>query len=193
MKESPGPHGFYDGPLKVLAAGHLGLIRAIFFLFLVSLPGAFLCGAIAQGSRACEITVKRHYPPESTGGYTVRPARVEVFTAGFHNYDQWPADEFVEARVFGFATGLGVCQSIYRGLNISVFGFALMGAGLLLYRFYRLAKLLYPQLAFYFTLLVLVPFLNLIVILLLLWNALRQMRRLGLRVGIFGIDPARFG
>jgi hypothetical protein len=40
---------------------------------------------------------------------------------------------------------------------------------------------------------VLVPFLNLIAILLLLRSALRQMRDRGLRVGMFGIDPARFG
>jgi hypothetical protein len=72
-------------------------------------------------------------------------------------------------------------------------GVPLLGVGLLIYRFYRLAKLLYPQLALYFTMMVLVPFLNLIAILLLLRSALRQMRDRGLRVGMFGIDPARFG
>jgi hypothetical protein len=70
--------------------------------------------------------------------------------------------------------------------------FALYGIFNLLYRFYSLIKLLYPHLAFYFTLLVFVPYLNVLVILLLLWGALRQMRRRGLRVGVFGIDPARF-
>jgi hypothetical protein len=72
-------------------------------------------------------------------------------------------------------------------------GFPVVGAGLLIYRFYRLARLLYPQLALYFTMMVLVPFLNLVAILLLLRSALRQMRDRGLRVGMFGIDPARFG
>ena len=61
----------------------------------------------------------------------------------------------------------------------------------LLFRFYRLAALLYPHVALYFMLLVLVPFLNVLVILLLWWAALRQMRARGLSVGIFGIDPAR--
>jgi hypothetical protein len=45
---------------------------------------------------------------------------------------------------------------------------------------------------FYFTALVLVPFLNVVVIFLLLRSALYQMRQMGLRVGVFGIDPARF-
>ena len=40
MNEPSGPYGFYDGPVKELAARHLGLIMAIFFLLLVSLPGA---------------------------------------------------------------------------------------------------------------------------------------------------------
>jgi hypothetical protein len=61
----------------------------------------------------------------------------------------------------------------------------------LLIRFYRLAALLYPHVALYFMLLVLVPFLNVLVILLLWWAALRQMRARGLSVGIFGIDPAK--
>ena len=65
------------------------------------------------------------------------------------------------------------------------------GAGNLLFRFYRLSALLYPHVALYFTLLVLVPFVNLLVILLLWLAALRQMRGRGLRVGFFGIDPAR--
>jgi hypothetical protein len=61
----------------------------------------------------------------------------------------------------------------------------------LLFRFYRLAALLYPHVCLYFTLLLFVPFLNLLVILLLWWAGLRQMRGRGLRVGFFGIDPAR--
>ena len=61
----------------------------------------------------------------------------------------------------------------------------------LLYRFYRLTALLYPHVCLYFTLLLFVPFLNLLVILLLWWAGVRQMRGRGLRVGFFGIDPAR--
>jgi hypothetical protein len=54
-----------------------------------------------------------------------------------------------------------------------------------------LAALLYPHVCLYLTLLLFVPFLNLLVILLLWWAGLRQMRGRGLRVGFFGIDPAR--
>ena len=65
------------------------------------------------------------------------------------------------------------------------------GVGNLLFRFYRLSALLYPHVALYFMLLVLVPFLNLLIILLLCLAGLRQMRARGLSVGFFGIDPAR--
>ncbi len=65
------------------------------------------------------------------------------------------------------------------------------GFGNLLFRFYRLAALLYPHVALYFMLLVLVPFLNILVILLLWRSGLKQMRAHGLRVGFFGIDPAK--
>lgn len=81
----------------------------------------------------------------------------------------------------------------------SMFGFVIFaslfiyGVGNLFYRFFRLTKLLYPHLAFYSIILGLLPLMNVIVILLLLWSALRQMRQRGLRVGMFGIDPARFG
>ena len=88
---------------------------------------------------------------------------------------------------------LGLCQAVSLAALLLAIGFPVVGAGLLIYRFYRLARLLYPQLALYFTMMVLVPFLNLVVILLLLRSALRQMRDRGLRVGMFGIDPARFG
>jgi uncharacterized oligopeptide transporter (OPT) family protein len=67
----------------------------------------------------------------------------------------------------------------------------LYGFGNLLFRFYRLAALLYPHVALYFMLLVLVPFLNIMVILLLCRSGLKQMRARGLHVGFFGIDPAR--
>jgi hypothetical protein len=68
---------------------------------------------------------------------------------------------------------------------------AVHGVVSLLRRFYGLASLLYPHVAWYFTVLVLVPGLNLLVILLLWWAGLRQMRARGLSVGFFGIDPAR--
>jgi hypothetical protein len=37
----------------------------------------------------------------------------------------------------------------------------------------------------------LVPFLNVIVLLLLWWFGVRRMRDRGLRAGFFGVDPAR--
>jgi hypothetical protein len=108
-------------------------------------------------------------------------------------YNYSSSEKFVEAKVAGFPVSLGVCQAVSQSALLLAWGVPLLGVGLLVYRFYRLAKLLYPQLALYFTMMVLVPFLNLIAILLLLRSALRQMRDRGLRVGMFGIDPARFG
>ena len=138
MNELEAPHGYYDGPLKELAARHLGLIKALLFALLIALPGSFFF-----------VYLHAHIPEDYS--YLIRFA-----CAAF-------------AVVF-----------------------ALFGIFNLVHRFYSLIKLLYPHLAFYFTLLVFVPYLNVLVILLLLWGALRQMRRRGLRVGIFGIDPARF-
>ena len=187
MNEPAGPHGFYDGPVKELAARHLGLIKAILFLLLVSLPGTFFSWVSADNFW---VTYKRHYPAEI---FLSRPARVEVETRRFSDYNQMPTDEFFEAKVFGSPVSLVVCQAIFRGFVILACGFAMMGVGLLLYRFHRLAKLLYPHLAFYFSTMALVPFLNLLAIFFLLRSALQQMRQMGLRVGMFGIDPARFG
>ena len=193
MNEPAGPHGFYDGPVKELAARHLGLIKAIFFLLLVSLPGVFLCVLAGESGY---LRVKRKYAavPSSYLSYA-RAEEVRDEAISPSSYDS-SRDEIIGSYFLGFPVGPWYLRS-HRELQIAcgvlAFVFALLGGGMLLFRFYRLSKLLYPQLAFYFTLLVLVPFLNLIVIFLLLWSALRQMRARGLRVGIFGIDPARFG
>ena len=124
-------HGADDGPLKELAARHLGLVKAVLFVFQITLQ--------ALGGMA--ISAQKH----SMVAYVI------------------------------FAV-----LSIY-------------GVGNLFYRFFRLTKLLYPHLAFYSIILGLLPLMNVIVILLLLWSALRRMRQRGLSVGIFGIDPVRFG
>ena len=191
MNESPGPHGFYDGPMKMLAGCHLGLIRAIFFLLLASPPLSLI--SFFVGYDQCRISVTRQYPAikESYYPYAEKPARAGV--EWIRAYDYSSSEKFVEARVAVFPVSLGVCQSVSLAALLLAIGFPVVGAGLLIYRFYRLAKLLYPQLALYFTMMVLVPFLNLVVILLLLRSALRQMRDRGLRVGMFGIDPACFG
>jgi hypothetical protein len=191
MNEPLGPHAFYDGPVKVLAGCHLALIRAIFFLLLVSPPLSFLSGFIYF--EQCDVKVMRQYPAEksSTYPYTEQPARTEAEWIRASRY--YSSDNIIEARVAGISVSLGLLQAVSMAALILMFGFPLLGAGLLIYRFYRLARLLYPQLALYFTMLVLVPFLNLVAILLLLRSALRQMRDRGLRVGMFGIDPARFG
>ena len=191
MNESPAPHGFYDGPIKMLAGCHLGLIRAIFFLLLASPPVSLT--SFFVGYDQCRISVPRQYPATKSEfyPYAEQPARAGVEWIRAYNYSS--SEKFVEASVAGFSVSLGVCQTVSLAALLLAWGFPLVGAGLLIYRFYRLARLLYPQLALYFTMLVLVPFLNLIVILLLLRSALRQMRDRGLRVGMFGIDPARFG
>jgi len=190
MNESPAPHGFYDGPMKMLAASHLGLIRAIFFLLLaVPLVSSIFFVCFDQ----CRLSVIRQYPAstESYYPYAKKPAYEAV--AWIDGYDYDPSDKFLEASVAGYPASLGVCRAVSLTALLLAWVGPLLGVGLLIYRFYRLAKLLYPQLALYFTMMVLVPFLNLIVILLLLRSALRQMRDRGLRVGMFGIDPARFG
>ena len=190
MNESPAPHGFYDGPIKMLAASHLGLIRAIFFLLLAALPVSWFSGFVYIDQ--CRIAVMRQYPATSSiYPYASTPAREAVEWTRAHYYSS--SEKFVEAKVAGFPASLGVCQAVSQSALLLAWGVPLLGVGLLIYRFYRLAKLLYPQLALYFTMMVLVPFLNLIAILLLLRSALRQMRDRGLRVGMFGIDPARFG
>jgi hypothetical protein len=84
--------------------------------------------------------------------------------------------DFPLLRPWGF--GLAFLLSAYAVLN-------------LLFRFYRLAALLYPHVCLYFTLMLLVPFLNILVILLIWWIGVRQMGTRGLRVGLFGIDPAK--
>ena len=191
MNESPGPHGFYDGPIKILAGCHLGLIRAIFFLLLASPPLSLI--SFFVGYDQCRISVTRQYPAtkESYYPYAEQPARAGVEWIRAQNFSS--SEKFVEARVTVFPVSLGVCQAVSLAALLLAWGFPLAGIGLLIYRFYRLARLLYPQLALYFTMMVLVPFLNLVAILLLLRSALRQMRDRGLRVGMFGIDPARFG
>jgi hypothetical protein len=188
MNESPAPHGFYDGPIKILAGCHLALIRAIFFLLLVSTPVCLISSNLyAYG---CRIWVKRHYPARESF-YSSEPAR--DVSEQIRAYEYSGSEKFEEARVAGFSASLGVCQSVSQTALLLAVGFPLAGFCLLIYRFYRLSRLLYPQLALYFTMMVLVPFLNLVAILLLLRSALRQMRDRGLRVGMFGIDPARFG
>jgi hypothetical protein len=190
MNESPAPHGFYDGPMKMLAASHLGLIRAIFFFLLAVPPVTFV--TVFVHLEECRISVTRHYPARASTYYSSgEPARDIVQWIGA--YQLSPTDKFIEAKVAGFPVSLGACQAVSLASLLLACGFPLLGLGLLIYRFYRLAKLLYPQLALYFTMMVLVPFLNLIAILLLLRSALRRMRERGLRVGMFGIDPARFG
>lgn len=191
MNEPAGPHGFYDGPVKELAARHLGLMRAIFFLLLVSLPGVLFFG-LARNSGS--LYVNRKYP-DGDAYSSVKPGGVKLESIGLWAYDS-SRDEIVSIRFLGFKVGpwyLRSHEDISTSCEYLAFAFGFLGAALLLFRFYRLTKLLYPQLAFYFTLVVLVPFVNLVVILLLLRSALRQMRQRGLRVGVFGIDPARFG
>ena len=190
MNESPAPHGFYDGPIKILAGCHLGLIRAIFFLLLaVPLVSSIFFVCFNQ----CRISVILQYPAstESYYPFAKKPAYEAAVLIDGYSYN--PTNKFVEATVAGYPASLGVCRAVSLTALFLAWGFPLLGVGLLIYRFYRLAKLLYPQLALYFTMMVLVPFLNLVAILFLLRSALRQMRDRGLRVGIFGIDPARFG
>ena len=191
MNESPAPHGFYDGPIKMLVGCHLGLIRAICFLLLaappVSLTSFFVC------FDQCRVSVIRQYPASTESYYPYAPKPAYEAKVLISAYSYGSSDKFVEARVAGFPASLGVCQAVSLVALLLAWGVPLLGVGLLIYRFFRMAKLLYPQLALYFTMMVFIPFLNLIVILLLLRSALRQMRDRGLRVGMFGIDPARFG
>ena len=143
MKEPSTPQVYYDGSLKELATRHVGLVKAVLFTLIISIPVAGISSLVVHGY----LNPYNGPSPELDLAHTVL---------------------IIVAATFSIH---GVCN--------------------LLYRFYRLSALLYPHVALYFTLLVLVPWLNLLVIL-LLWRAgLRQMRGRGLRVGFFGIDPAR--
>ncbi len=178
--ELEAPHGYYDGPLKELAARHLGLIKAVFLLLLVYLPVGFI-GGTGVLSRASWTIVETYDYPKRTE---------EKRDWSYHHP---PKDaKSVSYSYAGFSVGKEEYEFIYDNAPRLFLAILLCGFGFLTYRFYRLAKLLYPHLASCFTLLVFFPFLNVLAILLLLRTALRQMRRRGLRVGVFGIDPARF-
>jgi len=163
MKEPSTPQVYYDGSLKELATRHVGLVKAVLFVLII-VPS--VCAAAYFVHK--EAFYKQRYI-ESTGSY---PTRIEAHWQTVHEVTTF------SAWMEGAALVLGWVVLAY-------------GAGNLLFRFYRLSALLYPHVALYFTLLLFVPFLNLLVILLLWWAGLRQMRGRGLRVGFFGIDPAR--
>jgi len=198
MNEPLAPHGFYDGPVKELAARHLALIKAVFILLLVSVPG---CLFIASLDRDRGYKVERQKSPYSSTRVVVLD-NVKVYVYSWSSFlNSWSSgveydketDKIIAYNYGGFrGLSMGWLETLPMVYCLLACGFALHGFGLLFYRFFRLAKLLYPHMAFYFTALVLVPFLNVVVIFLLLRSALQQMRQMGLRVGIFGIDPARF-
>ena len=99
-------------------------------------------------------------------------------SSGYGHYI-YSYEDTVYANFFRVSSGILATVLVLHGV-ISLF-----------LRFYRLAHLLYPHVAWYFTVLLLAPGLNLLVILLLWWAGLKQMRARGLSVGFFGIDPAR--
>jgi len=175
MSEPEAPHGYYDGPVKELALRHLGLIKAVFLLMLVYLPVGFIGAEVA------------HY----------KLPRAEWTSNSYNSYRNWGRSPPEDARSVTYSyAGYPLGKAEYEFLSQHVpnlfMTFLLFGFGLMIYRFHRLAKLLYPHLASYFTVMCLVPGLNLVVVLLLLRSALYQMRSRGMRVGAFGIDPARF-
>ena len=153
MKEPSTPQVYYDGSLKELATRHVGLVKAVLFTLIITIP---VSAALIQFYNVAYFVYQK-----AEYGYAYVYVKTEY-------------SDLIRVTVATLAAGFmihGVCN--------------------LLYRFYRLSALLYPHVAVYFTLLLFVPFLNLLVILLLWWAGLRQMRGRGLRVGFFGIDPAR--
>lgn len=180
MNEPLVPHGFYDGPVKELAARHLALIKAVFILLLITLPVIFV-GSLCNNDA---------YVRYETKSYTSFPGVVTSSTVWGPIAPE--GAKIIDYQYAGYTMGRESFEMLKVAVPLLVLAVALHGVGLLLFRFFRLAKLLYPHLTFYFTAMVLVPFLNVVVIILLLRSALHQMRQMGLRVGIFGIDPARF-
>lgn len=205
MNEPLAPHGFYDGPVKELATRHLALIKAVFILLLVSVPGCLFIASLdrlrgykvervkqtSYGSRVVDLDNVEEYVYSWSSG--VHSWSRDVYSWSFGvKYDE-NTDKIIAYNYGGFrGLSKGWFETLPMVYCLLACGFALHGFGLLFYRFFRLAKLLYPHMVFYFTALVLVPFLNVVVIFLLLRSALQQMRQMGLRVGVFGIDPARF-
>ena len=188
MNEPLVPHGFYDGPVKELAARHLALIKAVFILLLITLPGSVFVAAVVDNHRSPTYQVERR-----DGSRVVIINEVYNFSNSYRTQYDKDTDTIIAYNYAGFR---GISKGWVEFLEVALpFLFCCIlihGLGLLFYRFFRLAQLLYPHMVFYFTALVLVPFLNVVVIFLLLRSALYQMRQMGLRVGVFGIDPARF-
>jgi hypothetical protein len=158
MKEPIAPQATYDGSLKELAKAHLGLVKAVLFVLIITIPLSIACHWLVE--------------------YAFRNAHYHGSASGF-GYYSYSYDDTLYSKALRVLGG------------ILMFAVVLKGSVTLLLRFHRLAQLLLPHVAWYFTVLVLVPGLNLLVILLLWWSALAQMRMRGVRVGLFGIEPAR--
>jgi hypothetical protein len=197
MKEPVAPQPFFDGSLKELATRHLGLVRAVFFALLVALPLSIFalnfsesyCRRLIRDNKdymeykaAWVAWQKVHSDPHKPFYDYIPPDPglpdlddlPGVFETPLYLYVPTENSDLIIALARGSAVFLLLCATVN-----------------LLYRFNGLAVLLFPHVGVYFTLMLFVPFLNILVILLLCRAGLKQMRARGLRVGFFGIDPAR--
>lgn len=197
MKESfPTPRVTYDGSLKDLATRHVGLVKAVLFGLLVAIPLSISALYFSENYSKRYIKDDKEYKEYKEAWVGWQKAHHDP-DKPFYNYTP-PPSPLLDFDVPGvFVTPLyeyvptensDLIIAVARGSGVLLLLFGVLN---LLYRFYRLAASLYSHVCLYFTLLLFVPFLNLLIILLLWWAGLKQMRARGLSVGFFGIDPAR--
>ena len=197
MKEPSAPQVTYDGSLKELAARHVGLVKAVLFALLIAIPLSISALYFSENYFMRYISDSKEYIEYREAWVEWQKAHPDP-NKPFYKYTKpHPLLDFETIGETVFETPLHVYVptaksdliiAVARGSGVLLL---LLGLLNLLYRFYRLAASLYSHVCLYFTLLLLVPFLNLLVILLLWWAGLKQMRARGLSVSFFGIDPAR--
>jgi hypothetical protein len=197
MKEPSAPQVTYDGSLKELAARHVGLVKAVLFALLIATPLSISALYFSENYSKRHIKNNKDYKEYKEAWVGWQKAHHDP-DKPFYNYtpppsplldfDDLPGEFVTPLHEYVPTANSDLIIAVARGSGVLLL---LLGVLNLLYRFYRLAASLYSHVCLYFTLLLFVPFLNLLVILLLWWAGLRQMRARGLSVGFFGIDPAR--
>lgn len=199
MKEPSTPRATYDGSLKELAKAHVGLVKALLFFLIITIPASAVCIFFSQHHQMRHIVTyedeqdyerawlawqKEHNDPKMPfyGLKSPEPGIPQIKSSFPGVIAINPEYLYVPTAYSDLLIGCAKILAVFLILH---------GIGNLLCWFHRLSTLLYSHVAWYLTVLVLVPGVNLLVILALWRSGLKQMRGRGLQVGIFGIDPAK--
>lgn len=197
MKEPSAPHVHYDGSLKELATRHVGLVRAVFFALLVALPLSIFAFNFSENYCRRSIRDNKEYMEYKAAWVAWQKVHSDPHRPfydyippdpGFLDLDDLPGVFEIPLYLYVPTENSDPIIALAHGSGVFLLLCAMLN---LLYRFNGLAALLFPHVGVYFTLMLLVPFLNVIVLLLLWWFGVRRMRDRGLRAGFFGVDPAR--